>query len=51
MRGTRAKKLHKQALANPSHVRTGFVGRTYVNGGVRRAYKDLKKKWAMRGWA
>lgn len=50
MRGSRAKKLHKLALANPARHAAAFVNfgggkSTFVQGGVRRAYLKLKREW------
>lgn len=49
MRNKRAKLLHQQALANPSPLQTAWYGKTLVRGGIRRAYKDLKRMWRTKG--
>ena len=54
MRGARAKALRKQALRMWNALtkrekldafRTGFYGRTYIIGGPRRIYRNLKTLW------
>jgi hypothetical protein len=50
MRGARAKKLRKMALESPARGSGGFYQGTLIYGGVKRAYRTLKKMWRNKGF-
>jgi hypothetical protein len=49
MRGSRAKSIRKYAADHPSKIKTGFFNGMWIVGGARRTYRDLKRKWRMKG--
>lgn len=45
MRGARAKALREMAYKKPAKMQTGFYGKTFIHGGARRTYQNLKRLW------
>lgn len=49
MRGSRQRSLYLAARILGSKTQDRWEGRTFIRGGVKRAYRDLKKMWKRKG--